>query len=264
MNRLQGKAAIVTGAGDGIGRHIAVAFAREGAGVVCIDVKAQGLEETARLILELEGAEPPLIIAGSIAEPDAPGRMVADCLNRFGRLDILVNNAANQTTLSLEQETAAHWRELHEVNVVAPMLFAQAAARVMSEGCAIVNISSIVGDMALPGRVAYNTSKSAVSGLTRALAVELGPRGIRVNTIAPGHIMSFGEEVWNSRLDERERQIMRTSYALCRVGRPEEVASVAVFLACAESSFITGESIRVDGGMCILCPEEAVHRAASL
>jgi NAD(P)-dependent dehydrogenase (short-subunit alcohol dehydrogenase family) len=265
MQRLAGKAAIVTGSGVGIGRHLALAFAREGAFVVVADIQEAGVRETARLIGDEFGSERVLPIITDLSAADAPAQVVAACMERYGRLDGIVNNAASQDPASLSDASDAHWEKVQTINVTTPMRLCRTALPYLAApGGFIVNLSSLVGSMAIPERLAYNTSKTAIAGLTRALAVELGPRGIRVNAIAPGHIMSFGEEHWRQSYTERQQKVMATSYALCRVGRPEEVASVAVFLASDESSFITGQTLYVDGGMSILCPETAVFRAAEV
>jgi NAD(P)-dependent dehydrogenase (short-subunit alcohol dehydrogenase family) len=260
MNRLIGKTAIVTGAAFGIGRGVALALAREGASLVLTDRNTAGLTETATLLGEAQH----VAIVGDLRDAAFPARLVEGALEKFGRVDILVNNAADQTTAPMESETDEHWAQVQEVNVTAIWRLAQAALPHLAPGSSIVNLSSLVGNLAFPGRLAYNTSKTAILGLTRAMAVDIGLRGIRVNAICPAHIMSVGEEEWRRRRSELAQGLMATSYALGRVGRVEEVASVVVFLASDESSFITGATIPVDGGMSILCPEEAVFRAATL
>ena len=262
--RLADKAAIITGAAYGIGRAVAVEMAREGAAVVITDRNAPGLEETARLIeADIPGGRV-AVYPGDLLDTALPTLLVELCLAQFGGVDILVNNAANQTVASLARETDEHWEQVMAVNVTAIMRLARAAEPHLKSGAAIVNMSSLTGNVALPGRLAYNTSKTAIQGLTRALAVELGPRNIRVNAILPGHIMSLGEEEWKRHFSERDQRIFPTTYALRRVGKPEEVAHVAVFLASSDASFITGASIPVDGGGGILNPEEAIFRTASL
>lgn len=266
MFSLNGKVAIITGAGEGIGRHIALAFARQGASVVALDIKDEAIRETERQIAAEVGAGRVLALGCDISTLSGVNETIAACIERFGRLNCIVHNAANQTQAALEDETDEHWQELHEVNVMAALRFAREGLPhlLAQPGSAIVHISSLVADMAMPGRLAYNTSKTALLGLTRALAVELGPRGVRVNAICPGHIMSQGEEKWKAQHSESEQKIMKSSYALGRVGKPQEVAAAAVFLASDAASFITGETLRVDGGMSILNPETSVHRAAEL
>jgi NAD(P)-dependent dehydrogenase (short-subunit alcohol dehydrogenase family) len=264
--RLDGRVALITGAAFGIGRAIAHEFVRDGASVFLTDINEAGLRETAEQIATDIRPRAADTLPANLRRPEMAADLVAACVARFGRLDCLVNNAADQSVVRLENVTDAHWDALMDVNLKAILRLAQAALPHLSErpGAAIVNLSSLVGELALPGRIAYDTSKTAILGITRALAVELGPRGIRANAILPGHIMSVGEEEWKRRHSERNQRILSTSYALLRVGKPEEVARVAVFLASDDASFITGQSIFVDGGMSILCPEEAVFRAAAL
>lgn len=266
MFRLDEKVAIVTGSGEGIGRCIAQTFARAGAAVVVLDIKADELHETARLIEQECGADRVLELVQDIGTRDGVREAVRHCIERFGKLDRIVHNAANQTASSIEDETEEHWRRVHAVNVEAALWLAQEARPhlLREPGGAIVNISSLVGLMAFPQRLAYSTSKTALLGLTRALAVEFGPHGVRVNALCPGHIMTQGEEHWKAHYSEREQKILATSYPLGRVGRAEEVANAALFLASDAASFITGETLCVDGGMGIICTEIPVHLAAAL
>ncbi|MBW3622161.1 MAG: SDR family oxidoreductase [Armatimonadetes bacterium] len=265
MSRLEGKAAIVTGAGEGIGRHIALAFAQAGASVTAVDIKEAGIHETARMIESESGEGRVIPLPLDIGDREGMNRAIEACIRRFERLDCIVNNAANQSAGWLEEITEEHWDAVQSVNVKAALWFAQTGLpHLERNGGSIVNISSLVADMAMPGRLAYCTSKAALLGLTRSLAVDLGRRGIRVNAICPGHIMSFGEERWKADRDPDEQRVMQSSYALGRCGRPEEVAAAAVFLASDDASFITGEALNVDGGMGILNPESSVHRAAEI
>ena len=128
----------------------------------------------------------------------------------------------------------------------------------------VVNIGSLVGNQPIPGRVAYNTSKAAIAGLTRSLAVDLGMWGIRVNAVAPGHIMTDGETVWRSVYNDFQQQVFPTSYALGRVGNADEVASAVLFLASPAARFITGVTLPIDGGMSVLCPETASFNGATV
>lgn len=275
--RMQGRAVIVTGSGSGIGREIAIAFAGAGASVVVVDIDGEGVTETVRLCVEKVREYSDVANGGQIGEKmlglqrdigssEAIGAVVEACVAKFGRLDCVVNNAASQAIADLENITEAHWDSVMAINVRAAMLFVQHALPYLTAqpGGSIVNIASLVAEMPIPGRIAYNTSKAALLGLTRSLAVELGLRGIRVNAISPGHIMSWGEAVWRQDNSVEEQRVMESSYALGRCGRPEEVASAAVFLASSDASFITGHNLLVDGGMSILCPETSVHRAARL
>jgi NAD(P)-dependent dehydrogenase (short-subunit alcohol dehydrogenase family) len=204
-------------------------------------------------------------VPGNLIAPDFPARLMDAVIARFGRLDVLVNNAADQRGTTLEETPIELFDTIQAVNFRAPFLLCQAALpHLKATRGAIVNMSSLVAQQPLADRVAYSASKAAVSGLTRALAADLGRDGIRVNAIAPGHIMVRGEEVWKETFDERTQQIFHTSYPLGRCGFVEEVASVALFLASDAASFITGAVIPVDGGMSILCPETVAFRAASV
>ncbi|MDX1932448.1 MAG: SDR family oxidoreductase [Capsulimonadales bacterium] len=259
--KLDGRTAIITGAAYGIGAAISREFLRDGARVVLTDLRA---EELASLVDELRSGFGDRVLGfpGDIRDDTLQQKLVDAGRERFGGPDLLVNNAANQTTRRIEETTPEHWRDVHSVNVEAPVQLIRKALPYLRPGSAIVNIASVLGEVALTGRIAYQTSKSSMIGMTRSLAVELGPRGIRVNAILPGHIMSMGEERWRAIHTERTRRLFPTSYPLRRVGRPEEIGRVAVFLASDDASFITGQSLRADGGMTILCPEEAVFLSA--
>jgi len=262
--RLKSRVAIVTGAGDGIGRSIAIEFAREGASVAVVDINAAGLQETVRQVDGAVGAGRALAIVADLSKMDSTGAIVSQTVAEFGRLDTIVNNAADQTVAWIEDITEELYDRIQAVNVKASLFLVKHALSHLQQqpGASIVNIASQVATFSMPERLSYCTSKAACVGMTRSFAVELGAKGIRANAILPGHIMSFGEEAWKARYSERLQAVMAAPYPMGRCGLPEEIAKVAVFLASEDASFVNGASIVVDGGMGALCPENTAYNAA--
>ncbi len=245
---LRGRTALVTGAGRGIGRAIALALAEQGVRVgVHFGRSEAGAREVAAAVRAL-GGEVELFRA-DLADPEAVGRLFGDVEARFGRLDILVNNAAVFTRTPALELSAGEWRHILDVNLSAVFFCCQAAARLMlvrPEGGVIVNLASGGGLHPRPGydlSAAYAASKAGVIMLTRRLALEWAPR-IRVNAVAPGIIDSKPRPM---RAEVRDR--FARLIPLGRVGTPEEVATVVVFLASDEARYITGQTIVVDGGI---------------
>jgi NAD(P)-dependent dehydrogenase (short-subunit alcohol dehydrogenase family) len=243
-DRLAGKVTIITGAGSGLGRGIALKFAREGAAVVLAGRTQDRLEQVAA---EMEAET--LVQVADVCEPASIAALFAATLARFGRLDVLVNNAGLGLARPSEDLSLEEWRRIIDTNLTGPFLCAQAAARIMLEqrsGC-IVNIASITARAGLPMRAAYGASKGGVMALTQSLAVEWGARGLRVNAIAPGFIRtSLQDDLVRRGLFPIDRITARTPIG--RMGRPEDVASAAVFLASDEAEWVTGETLVVDGG----------------
>jgi NAD(P)-dependent dehydrogenase (short-subunit alcohol dehydrogenase family) len=251
--RLKDKVALVTGASSGIGRAIARAFAEEGASVAIVDVASSPREggEPTHDLLRRAGHRV-LFIEADIAEESQAESAVERTVRDFGRLDVLVNDAAISVGKSLTQTSLAEWERVMAVNVTGVFLMCRAAIRQMltQEPRAeargrIVNISSQHGMIAAPGDCAYGTSKSAVVYLTRQIAADYAKEGIVCNAVAPGKIMTGKPGQAN---DPKRLAYSQARTPLPRLGRPEDVARAAVFLASDEASFITGENLMVDGG----------------
>jgi NAD(P)-dependent dehydrogenase (short-subunit alcohol dehydrogenase family) len=253
VNRLSGKVAIVTGTGSGIGRAICLAFAGEGARVACADIDLAGSRETVAGITKGGGAAISLEcdVSSSAAARDAVERTFAE----WGRLDVLVNNAAyfpqkaRITDLPEEQ-----WHRAMLVNVSGVFLMSRHAIPRMaaSGGGSIIHIASQMGRVADRLEAAYCTTKGALLNLAKAMAVDHAVDGIRVNTLSPGGIATESMAVeWGS-LERAEREWGQARHPIGRLGKPEEIAAAAVFLASSESSFMTGTDLLVDGGFTAL------------
>ena len=239
MARLTGKTAVITGASAGIGAAIAERFVEEGASVLFTDLaEDSGVALAKRLGQRFLRAD-----MASTADRDA---LFKDVASTWGTLDILVNNAGITHAAELNELTEEGFDRVIAVNVKAATFATQAAARLMQEGGSIINLSSVNAVLAIPNQISYAISKGAIRQLTNVTAVALAPRGIRVNAIGPGTIMTeMGQSVMASE-EQRQRILSRTP--LGRVGDPEEIASIAAFLASDEASYITGQTIYADGG----------------
>jgi NAD(P)-dependent dehydrogenase (short-subunit alcohol dehydrogenase family) len=246
--RLEGKVAIVTGASRGIGEAIAVAMAQEGANVVLAARKLDALQAVAERLGDAALAVP----CHTGKEEDVQALMRA-ALDRFGHVDVLVNNAATNPYFGpmMNVEWGA-WDKTFEVNLKGYFSCARAVAKHLLDRKApgsLVNVTSVLGQMAAPLQGVYGMTKAAVISMTQTLAAELGPRGIRVNAIAPGLVETRFASALTSNAEIAKMVIDRT--ALKRFAQPDDIAGAAVFLASDESRYVTGQTLAVDGGWTI-------------
>jgi meso-butanediol dehydrogenase / (S,S)-butanediol dehydrogenase / diacetyl reductase len=254
--RLEGKVAIVTGGGTGIGAAIARRFAAEGASVVVTGRRAEPIQEVAA---ETGG----VAVAGDASDPAHVAHAVGVALDQFGGLDVVVANAGVGFGGGVGDVTDEHWRRTVEVNLTAPMLLVRAALPALIDRGAgsIVLVSSISAFVSPPDGAAYDASKSALLGLTRSLAVDYGPLGIRANAVCPGWVRTpmadqSMDELGATRGVHREEayRIATENIPLRRAADPEEIGACCLFLASDDASFVTGAALVVDGGTTAVDP----------
>ncbi|MFJ7795644.1 SDR family oxidoreductase [Pseudomonas sp. NPDC096950] len=247
--RLAGKIALITGGDSGIGRAVAIAFAREGADVAIAYLNEhEDAEETARWV-EQAGRQC-LLLPGDLAQKAQCYDIVSKTVERFGHIDVLVNNAAFQMThQNFEDIPDEEWVMTFDVNITAIFRICQAALKHMKAGGSIINTSSVNSDMPKPTLLPYATTKGAIANFTGGLAQMLGPKGIRVNSVAPGPIWT---PLIVSTMTDEEVQNFGGETPLGRPGQPVEVAPIYVLLASDEASYITGQRYGVTGGKPIL------------
>lgn len=247
--RLEGKVALVTGASSGIGRAIALRFAVEGAHVAINYLPRGRNEEDARSVARTL-ATPGMTSGADVSKRSEVERMVADLVERFGRLDVAVCNAGIEIERPFLEVTDEEWDNVISVNLYGAFVTSQAAARQMVRqggGGKLIYTSSVHEDIAFPGYTSYCASKGGVRMMMRNLAVELAPHRINVNNIAPGAIATPINRAVLA--DARAKQEALTEIPWGRFGRPEEVAAVAAFLASDEADYVTGSTYYIDGGL---------------
>jgi len=233
--RLKDRVAIVTGAASGIGAATAKLFADEGASVLAVDLPGKGL---------VDGFEK------SVGDPDSADSIVGEAIRRFGKLDILMNNAGIASSTRIEEMTEDIWQRTLNVNLSAQMRLAQKAVPYLKQSPAgrIINVASVMAEGTDYGLSAYCASKAGVAGLTRTLALELGKYGITANYLEPGAIRTgMTSGLWDARPDVAE--IWAKKAALRRLGQPIDLARAALFLASDDGGFVTGHGLVVDGGL---------------
>jgi len=247
--KLKDRIVVVTGAGSGIGRSCAIEFAREGAKVIVVDIHMNDAEETVLQIKQANGSA--VAFQTDVSKPDSVRKLVDFTVRTFSGIDTLVNNAAIQVNKTVEDITFEEWNRQISVNVGGIFLCSKYFLPYLrqSKG-SIVNMSSVNGFFVEPMCAGYCTTKAAIIGLTKAMAIDHGHEGVRVNCICPGYIdAGLAEGYFQSQPDPvKARAEAGKLHALWRIGRPEEVGRVAVFLASDDASFVTGASMVVDGG----------------
>ena len=245
---LKAKVAIVTGAAQGMGRAIALAFANQGAHVVVNDINPEGVHDVAHEVEELGGEALPIV--ASVTKSDDVGRMVDAASKRFGRIDVLVNNAGTIRRVYVEDMTEETWNQTMDVNLKGAFLCSKAVIGPMKKQKAgkIINATSVLAETPDIGLAAYSISKAGVVTLTKVLAAELAPFNINVNAYAPGTIETpMTKDLISTRGQEKLKYI-----SLARFGKPQDVANLVLFLASDLSSYVTGVVVDISGGNLIV------------
>lgn len=252
--RFAGKVALVTGATSGIGQACAIAFATAGAKVACIGRKENALQDVTARIRALDSQA--LVIQADLSSAAEAERAVNETVTAFGGIDVVVNAAGHISSGTIENTTLEAWDEMMNVNVRAAFQLIQKALPSLIERRGnIVNVSSVTGLRAFPGVLAYCVSKAALDQLTRCASLELAAKGVRVNAVNPGVVVTeihkrggMSEEAYAAFLEHS-----KTTHPLGRTGRPEEIAALVLFLASDEASWVTGATYSIDGGRALTC-----------
>jgi len=250
MDRFHGKVVIVTGGSRGIGLAASKSFAQEGAQVVIASIDEQRGQAAVDTLTEMDAEA--IFVQTDVTQRDQVERLTSATLDRFGDIHVLVNNAAVHGKASFWEESEDLWERMFRVNVMGTVLPSQTVVKHMMKknGGVIVHVSSKAGVVGEPGHAAYSSSKGAVISLTRAMAIELAPFGIRVNAISPGPV--YTEMFTNNVTREEDRKRIAESAPLGRIGLPEDIARGILFLSSEDSDWCTGQSLSVDGGLSIL------------
>ena len=248
MARMTGKVALVTGASKGIGAAIAARFGQEGASVVVHYASDRKGAEKVAAAIERAGSKA-AVVQGDLSKPEDVARVFEAAADAFGRIDVLVNNAGVYEFLPLEQVGPEHFYKIFNLNVLGLLLATREAVKRMNGSGSVINISSLAGEVPVPNGSVYSASKAAVDAITQSLAQELGPQGIRVNSLQPGVTQTEG---YLAMPEETLKGFEATAVSrtpLGRVGKAEDIAGAALFLATEDSAWVTGEEIAVGGGL---------------
>lgn len=247
MSKLSGKVAVVTGASKGIGAGIAKALARNGASVVVNYASSKAGAEA--VVADITSADGKAIAVGGDVSKAADAQGIIDAaIKTYGRIDILVNNSGVYEFAPIEDVTEEHFHRQFNVNVLGLLLTTQAALKHLGEGASIINVSSVATTITPPTTAVYSGTKGAVDAITGVLSRELGPRKIRVNAINPGFVITEGTHTAGVVGSDFEATAVSQT-PLGRAGQPDDIASVAVFLASDDAGWLTGEHIVASGGM---------------
>ena len=247
MSKLAGKVAVVTGASKGIGAGIAKALAAEGASVVVNYASSKAGADAVVAAITRAGGKA-VAVGGDVSKKADADGIVGAAVEKYGRLDILVNNSGVYEFTPLGEITEKHFRRIFDVNVLGLLLTTQAAAKHLKEGGSVINIGSVVSRITPPGSAVYSGTKGAVDSITGVLAKELGPRKIRVNNINPGMVETEGTHTAGFIGSNFENEIVKQT-PLGRIGQVGDIASIAVFLASDDSGWMTGEQLLASGGI---------------
>jgi 3-oxoacyl-[acyl-carrier protein] reductase len=246
-SKLSSKVAVVTGASKGIGAEIAKHLAAEGAAVVVnYSSSKTGADKVVADIARAGGKA--VAVQADVAKPDDVRRLFAEAKKAFGRLDVLVNNAGVYDFAPLEAITPEHYHRHFDLNVLGLLLSTQEAVKHFGpQGGSVVNISSIVSKLALPGLSVYSATKAAVDSITRTLSAELGPKKVRVNAVNPGMVVTEGNHMAGDP-DNAFRKQVEAQTPLGRIGQVDDIAPAVVFFASDDSKWVTGETLFIAGG----------------
>jgi 3-oxoacyl-[acyl-carrier protein] reductase len=244
--KLAGKVAVVTGASKGIGASIAKQLAADGASVVVNYASSKSGADKVVSDIAAQGGKA-IAVQGDLSKKSDIERLFGETKRAYGHLDILVNNAGVYDFKPLDQITEEHFHKQFNLNVLGLILATQEAAKHFNSHGSVINISSVVATSPAPGGAVYSATKAAVDAVTKSLAKELGPRKIRVNSLNPGMIETEGFHAAGIAGSDFQKQVVAQT-PLGRIGRPDDVATVASFLASADSGWVTGETFHVAGG----------------